>query len=39
MSEVQLQNLRDILEREPSTRDDIAKLGMHLQDRQKEAGP
>lgn len=39
MSEVQLQNLRDILEREPSTRDDIAKLGMHLQERQKEIGP
>ncbi|KAF2397022.1 hypothetical protein EJ06DRAFT_559627 [Trichodelitschia bisporula] len=36
MTNVQLQNLRDILEREPSTRDDIARLGEHLRRRMEE---
>jgi hypothetical protein len=36
MSEIQLQNLRDILEREPGTRDDIQQLSDHLQRRQRE---
>jgi hypothetical protein len=36
MSEVQLQNLRDILQREPATRDDIGMLSEHLVQRQRE---
>jgi hypothetical protein len=37
MTEVQLQNLRDILEREPAARDDIIKLSEHLTQRQRAA--
>jgi len=35
MTEIQLQNLRDILEREPAARDDIIKLSEHLTQRQR----
>ncbi|KAF2670297.1 hypothetical protein BT63DRAFT_439362 [Microthyrium microscopicum] len=34
MTDVQLQNLRDILEKEPATRSDLTKLAAHLQQRQ-----
>lgn len=35
MTDIQLQNLRDILEREPLARNDIIKLSEHLTQRQK----
>jgi hypothetical protein len=35
MTHVQLQNLRDILEREPATRTDILRLSEHLAQRQQ----
>jgi hypothetical protein len=35
MTNVQLQNLRDILEREPATRSDIIRLSEHLAQRQR----
>jgi hypothetical protein len=35
MGEMQLRNLRDVLEREPGTRDDIGKLGEHLAERNR----
>jgi len=37
MSEIQLQNLRDVLEVEPAARDNIEKLSEHLYKRQREA--
>jgi hypothetical protein len=37
MSEIQLQNLRDVLEVEPAARDNIEKLSEHLYRRQREA--
>jgi SPOC domain/Transcription factor S-II (TFIIS), central domain len=38
MTHVQLQNLRDILEREPATRSDIIRLSEHLAQRQHASG-
>lgn len=38
MGEMQLRNLRDVLEREPGTRDDIGKLGEHLAERNRISG-